>query len=687
MKRGRKADPESQYRVYLHKNNGYRYASIQKPVETQKSEKKNNDKDEKEDKESKKKYKTIHLGTVDENNVFYPYLTFQLMPVSERIRLQYPKGWDISRANALNDADLTVKGAVETGDQTTTSNKEGENQVLDAVNNNCDPSPNNYGGGSGLALSSNSNEEEHLNAKLNNISNGTKPSDTILDQFNNKLYGSFWILEEISKNCGLYDDLFETFEGNVTQVHGVLSLAFYPYLSGKTYNRFAKWQCSHKTLLDNQLSSAAITKLTQSITDNHRMKLIGLRVARQPKGAILDCDSTTRSGWGTCIAELCWGHNKDNPKLQNTVEAYVYSITTHEPVYFRSFPGYTNDITTVRTILIDLHAVGISDVVFMADRGYPSDENLAMMVEASLPFLMCAKIGNEPIAPLLENVKYDNSGMPVNMNFDSKRKLYYLQVEIPPYKSRLADDTIVDMTGLKANLFLNHRRRVDELALLQEQIKGEETILNKAIETNQIPGDIKKYNAMFKYYKVEYTYAPKDKDKKKPVGICVTACDNKINKEKAQCGFFCSVMYKYDIDGLRALEIYKARDEHEKNFDILKNQMLFYNQRNSSEEGRDGRALISFVGLIPITKFRYAWKDHLHETYESSLDMLDEMEPIRFSEYTDGSSSMTSFTEKQITICDACGVEPPRECIPATIRKIRDSKKNPQKRGRKPKQE
>ena len=39
---------------------------------------------------------------------------------------------------------------------------------------------------------------------------------------------------------------------------------------------------------------------------------------------------------------------------------------------------------------------------------------------------------------------------------------------------------------------MNLRRRVGELALLQEQIKGEETILNKAIETNQIPGDIKK---------------------------------------------------------------------------------------------------------------------------------------------------------------------------------------------------
>ncbi len=273
------------------------------------------------------------------------------------------------------------------------------------------------------------------------------------------------------------------------------------------------------------------------------------------------------------------------------------------------------------------------------------------------------------------------------MTFDTKRKIYYLQVDIPPYQSSLSDDTIVEMVDLRANLFMNPRRRADELALIQNHIVEEETILKEAVSTNHIPADIKKYNALFKYYKVSYSYALEDKAKQKPIGIAYEPYEKKIQKERSVCGFFASIMHKHDIDGPKALETYKSRDEHEKNFDILKNQMLFYNQRNSSEEGRDGRSFISFVGLIPISKFRNAWKEKMQDTFESSLDMLDEMEPIRYSQYTDGSSCMTTFTEKQVAICDACDVEPPKDCIPPTVRRAREAKRNPKKRGRKPKAE
>ena len=130
------------------------------------------------------------------------------------------------------------------------------------------------------------------------------PSDTILDQYNNRLYGAFWLLERISRECGLYDDLTETFGGNMAKVNEVLSLAFFPYLSGKNYNRFARWQNANKTLLDYPLKPSAITRLTQSITDNDRMNLIKLRLNRLPEGARLDCDSTSRSAWGTCLADV-----------------------------------------------------------------------------------------------------------------------------------------------------------------------------------------------------------------------------------------------------------------------------------------------------------------------------------------------------------------------------------------------
>ena len=34
----------------------------------------------------------------------------------------------------------------------------------------------------------------------------------------NRLYGSFWLLEQISKKISLYDDLLEVFNGNILKI-------------------------------------------------------------------------------------------------------------------------------------------------------------------------------------------------------------------------------------------------------------------------------------------------------------------------------------------------------------------------------------------------------------------------------------------------------------------------------------
>ena len=79
--------------------------------------------------------------------------------------------------------------------------------------------------------------------------------------------------------------------------------------------------------------------------------------------------------------------------------------------------------------------------------------------------------------------------------------------------------------------------------------------------------------------------------------------------------------------------------------------------------------LIVFVGLVVISKLRNAWRSSLKDDYVSTLDMLDEMAPIRFCEYADGSGHMTPLTTKQVMISRVCNVEPPSECIPLTIQK------------------
>ena len=67
-----------------------------------------------------------------------------------------------------------------------------------------------------------------------------EPFRSVSEQYNNKLYGAFWLLEQISMQKGVYDDLMETFQGNIAQVHEIMSLAFFSFLTGRCFSRFAK---------------------------------------------------------------------------------------------------------------------------------------------------------------------------------------------------------------------------------------------------------------------------------------------------------------------------------------------------------------------------------------------------------------------------------------------------------------
>ena len=66
----------------------------------------------------------------------------------------------------------------------------------------------------------------------------------------------------------------------------------------------------------------------------------------------------------------------------------------------------------------------------------------------------------------------------------------------------------------------------------------------------------------------------------------------------------------------------------------MKTQMLCDRQRNSSEDGKAGRAFTQFVGLMLSSYLRHIWKTtELHKMFSTSLEILDEMRSIRCIEY------------------------------------------------------
>jgi hypothetical protein len=63
----------------------------------------------------------------------------------------------------------------------------------------------------------------------------------------------------------------------------------------------------------------------------------------------------------------------------------------------------------------------------------------------------------------------------------------------------------------------------------------------------------------------------------------------------------------------------------------------------------------------------------LRKEFPTPLDVLDEMHDIRWCGYPDGTSHMTPFLASQVRICEAFGIEVPRECLSASEGRKADS--------------
>ena len=163
------------------------------------------------------------------------------------------------------------------------------------------------------------------------------------DDCENRLYGDVWLLDQIATKTGIRKDLETVFHGNREMVDDILTLAMFPYLTKFNYSRVARWQRTVRTPSSRELTPTVITRVTQSITEQHRMDLLKLRAARLDEDELCAVDYTSRSAYGNSLADIRWGKNKEGLPLPQTNEVVVYSLSSHMPVYYRTFPGNMPD--------------------------------------------------------------------------------------------------------------------------------------------------------------------------------------------------------------------------------------------------------------------------------------------------------------------------------------------------------
>jgi transposase len=223
------------------------------------------------------------------------------------------------------------------------------------------------------------------------------------------------------------------------------------------------------------------------------MELLALRAAKLGNKEICAVDSTTRSAFGNSLADTRWGKNKENIKLQQTTEVVVYSLPSHEPVYYKTFPGNMPDCRTLDTIIRYLRTAGFQDLILVTDRGYETGNNLKNMIKLKQPFITCAKTGQAQIYKLISEIpKFETR--PETMTIYPERGLYYSQHDMD-YEI-FEDGELTKVDGLKINLFLNPHTRCSQhfamdTAIATQKASLEQLILNK---TNRCDIDRKDFD-------------------------------------------------------------------------------------------------------------------------------------------------------------------------------------------------
>ena len=485
----------------------------------------------------------------------------------------------------------------------------------------------------------------------------------------NRFYGDIWLMEQIAAKTSIRQDLEKVFDGNKEIVDDIMTLAFFSYVTSYTFNRVARWQRLVKAPSMRELTPTRITRLTQSITEKHRMDLLRLRAGRLEPGELCAVDSTSRSTYGNSLADIKWGKNKENLPLEQTLEVVVYTLSSHLPVYYRTFPGNIPDSRSLETILTDLEHAGFHDVILVTDRGYEKIRNLEKCILKSQAMIMCTKVQQKQVLSRIEALGEFNT-RPESMTIDVETRLYHQQYDLE-YEVQSTGKAIKKADRLRLNLYFDPVRRSEELLQLDIDIEEQKSSLEEMQKTGEADDEavIRKSHNYF-----EIRFSPTTR-----VIESFALDEAKVARARRTSGFFSIMTHKLNLSAMETFDAYRLRDEQEKYFQQMKDQMGADRQRNWSEEGKTGRLFVLYVALVIGSYMRHVWKStDLHKRFSSSLEVLDEMRSIRCIEHTHKAKFITPFVGDQLAICNAFKFETPEGCSPDYV--LRQALKR--KRGR-----
>lgn len=455
-----------------------------------------------------------------------------------------------------------------------------------------------------------------------------------------KDYGNLYLLQQMAHRSGLTDVLRQVFPQEAAPL---LALACFEIAEAAPLYLFPHWV--EATAVEEHvkpLSSPELTSLTQCLgqMESEREEFFRSWIARCDPVPAVVFDITSLSSYSNLLNEVEWGYNRDHDLLPQVNVGMVYAEHDQVPLYYHLYPGSIRDVSTLPNMTLYLEAFTLTPTLFVMDRGFYSQANVAALTRQSCTFLMPLPRSVALFDELLAHHYQTLTALPNSMLFQDEI-LGYVHTSIP-----------LNLAPVSAHLYFDPvRAQAQALRFLTPLWKAESLLKGQTF--HQIP---KAQHALAKQVSGAgpfFRFIQTDDH------VDMSRDALALTRRLAPMGMTILLTNSQKLDGVRALQWYRQKDVIEKSFDVLKHELDGQRLRGHSTETITGRLFLKFLSLIIHAELTKAMRaQHMFSDY-SIREMLYELKKIRIVEMKNGKRVLTEISKRQRRIFKTLEVDVP----------------------------
>jgi len=449
-------------------------------------------------------------------------------------------------------------------------------------------------------------------------------------------YGSIFVLQSILEELNLdsyLEDLLPPSEASM-----VRALTFNRIIRPTAMKNVESWYEGTSLALESpqiNLSSQRVSELLCRLGESNIPDLFMSRLIEGTgtKNTLI-YDITSLSSYSQLINLLEYGYNRDGDTLPQINLSLILDKDKGIPVMYDIFPGSISDVSTLSGTLKKLNAHGIQNYVTVMDRGFFSLSNLHELMDNKISFIMAAKLQLNDLKQLMTEAQKD---------IDDVKYLHKFNKD--PIFAKPITYNIDSSMEVKGYVYYDPKlEQTEKQTLLSRLYDIREDLLKVRLNKNSNPYVVFKDKSQgfgnFFDWKVI--------DSRFDVAIKQNAVAQRMNKMGKYILF-----YSGNFDWLKCLSLYREREEIEKSFKALKNEIDILPLNTHSEKTTRGFIFIAFLSLIIRSRLMNMMQEaELLDKYSVELLLL-QLEKLRKIILADGQIFVTEMTKKQREILQA----------------------------------